>query len=135
MLHAPLRLFRLQVLLWLVAAVLFGALNLQYSGALALRVGIIVVLNGVVTASCSYLLTELLLRPAAVRALERGAPERLAVPGVATRAVLAWVMGTGLPLSGMVVIGIAALVGQPEATRAKLGVAMASSAVRAWPSA
>lgn len=123
-LHAPLRLFRLQVLLWLVAAVLFGALNLQYSGALALRVGIIVVLKGVVTASCSYLLTELLLRPAAVRALERGAPEPLAVPGVATRAVLAWVMGTGLPLSGMVVIGIAALVGQPEATRAKLGVAM-----------
>jgi len=84
-LHAPLRLFRLQVLLWLMAAVLFGALNLQYSGALALRVGIIVVLNGVVTASCSYLLTVLLLRPAAVRALERGAPERLAVPGVATR--------------------------------------------------
>ncbi|MDQ6746234.1 MAG: HAMP domain-containing protein [Actinomycetota bacterium] len=123
-LHAPLRLFQLQVLLWLVASVLFGALSLQYSDALALRVAIIVALNGVVTASCSYLLSELLLRPAAARAMAQGAPTRLGVPGVATRAVLAWVTGAGLPLAGMVVIGIAALAGQPEATRNQLGVAM-----------
>ena len=45
---------------------------------------------GVTTASCAYLLTERILRPAAARALAHGAPERLVVPGVATRSVLAW---------------------------------------------
>jgi adenylate cyclase len=123
-LQAPLRLFLLQVSLWFIAAVLFSALDSTYSGALAVRVAIIIVLTGVVTASCSYLLTELLLRPAAVRALADGAPGRLAVPGVATRAVLAWVFGTGLPVFGVVAIGILALAGDKEATQQQLGVAM-----------
>jgi len=123
-LRAPLRLFVLQVSLWFIAAVLFSVLDSTYSGALAVRVAIIIVLTGVVTASCSYLLTELLLRPAAVRALADGAPGRLAVPGVATRAVLAWVFGTGLPVFGVVAIGILALTGDHEATREQLGVAM-----------
>jgi adenylate cyclase len=123
-LQAPLRLFLLQVALWFIAAVLFSVLDSTYSGALAVRVAIIIVLTGVVTASCSYLLTELLLRPAAVRALADGAPGRLAVPGVATRAVLAWMFGTGLPVFGVVAIGILALSGDQEATRQQLGVAM-----------
>jgi adenylate cyclase len=123
-LRAPLRLFVLQVSLWLVAALLFGALNLGYSSTLGLRVAVIVLLTGVVTASCAYLLTELLLRPAAARALAHGAPERLAVPGVATRAVLAWVLGTGLPVCGLVAIGILALTGDHQATPHQLGVAM-----------
>ena len=123
-LQAPLRLFLLQVSLWFIAAVLFSALDSTYSGALAVRVAIIIVLTGVVTASCSYLLTELLLRPAAVRALAHGAPGRLAVPGVATRAVLAWMLGTGLPVFGVVAIGILALAGDKEATQQQLGVAM-----------
>jgi adenylate cyclase len=52
-LQAPLRLFLLQVSLWFIAAVLFSALDSTYSGALAVRVAIIIVLTGVVTASCS----------------------------------------------------------------------------------
>ncbi len=123
-LRSPLRLFLLQVSLWLIAAVLFGIFNATHSLALGARVVVIVALTGVVTASCSYLLTELLLRPAAVRALSDGAPGKLAVPGVATRAVLAWVMGTGLPLFGMVAIGVIALSGDRSSTREQLGVAM-----------
>jgi adenylate cyclase len=123
-LQAPLRLFLLQVSLWLVAAAVFSALNATYSGALALRVAVIIVLTGMVTASCAYLLTELLLRPAAVRALAHGAPGRLAVPGVATRAVLAWMFGTGLTVFGVVAIGILALNGDPGATPRQLGIAM-----------
>ena len=122
-LRAPLRLFVLQVVLWLGAAAVFGALNFTYSGALGVRVVIIVALSGMITAACAYLLTERLLRGAAVRALAHGAPERLAVPGVATRALLAWVLGTGLPVVGVVAVGIFVLAGD-RATRHQLGLAM-----------
>src|SRR5205807_5852783 len=64
-LQAPLRLFLLQVSLWLGAAILFGVLDSTYSARLGIRVAIIVSFTGVVTASCAYLLTELLFRPAA----------------------------------------------------------------------
>lgn len=123
-LRAPLRLFVLQLMLWLVAAALFGGLNLVYSTLLALRVATIVVLTGLVTASCAYLLTELLLRPAAARALADGAPGRLTVPGVATRALLAWAFGTGLPVVGVVGVGVLALTGDHSGSPRQLGIAM-----------
>jgi adenylate cyclase len=123
-LRAPLRLFSIQVSLWAGAAILFGALNAGYSGTLGLRVAVIVLLTGLVTASCAYLLTELSLRPAAARALAQRAPGRLVVPGVATRSVLAWLLGTGLPVFGVVAIGVLALSGDRGATPHQLGVAM-----------
>jgi len=80
-LRAPLRLFVVQIALWIAAAVLFGVLDSTYDVALGLRVGATVALTGVSTAACAYLLTERMLRSASARALARGAPERLAVPG------------------------------------------------------
>jgi adenylate cyclase len=123
-LHAPMRLFVLQVALWLGGAVVFGLLNLTYSGTLAIRVVIVVVVTGLVTAACAYLATERLLRSAAARALADGAPGPIAVPGVATRAVLAWALGTGLPMLGVVAIGILALTGDKASNRTALGITM-----------
>jgi adenylate cyclase len=123
-LHAPLRLFVIQLSLWLGGALVFGILNFGYSGPLGVRVVIIVVITGLVTASCAYLLTERLLRTAAARALADSSPEGIAVPGVATRAVLAWALGTGLPTAGIVAIGIMALTGDPSTTRRTLGITM-----------
>jgi adenylate cyclase len=123
-LHAPLRLFLLQLAYWTAAALLFGLLNAAYSARLGLRVGITVVLTGVVTASCAYLVTERIMRSPAARALARGAPRRVAVPGVTTRAVLAWALGTGVPLAGLVAIGTLALAHDPSASISHLGVAM-----------
>jgi adenylate cyclase len=123
-LRAPARLFGVQLSLWVGGMLLFGLLNLQYSLRLGVEVAVIVLLSGAVTASCAYLLTELLLRPAAVRALADGAPGRLAVPGVATRAVLAWAMGTGIPVLGVVAIGVLSLAAPHTASPHQLGVAM-----------
>lgn len=123
-LRAPLRLFVIQITLWFVAAAVFGVINATFSGALAVRVVITVVITGLVTAASAYLLTELLLRPAAARALANGAPEKLVVPGVATRAVLAWSGGTGLPLFGLVAIGVLALTNDASTTIHRLGIAM-----------
>ena len=120
-LRAPLRLFTVQITLWLGAAVLFGAINSTYSGALALRVAGIVAITGFTTGVCAYLVTERVLRSPAVRMLAHGAPDRLAAPGVATRAMLAWALGSGLPVLGLVTIGIAQLAGD-SATRHQLAI-------------
>jgi len=110
-LRAPVRLFVVQMALWAGGAVVFGILDAHYSATLGLRVAVAVGLTGLSTAACAYLLTERLLRPAAARALATGTPERLAVPGVASRAVLAWALGMGVPVTGLVLVGAAELVG------------------------
>ena len=117
-LRAPLRLFALQMTFWLVAAAGFAVLNAGYSGALALRVSITVALTGLSTAACAYLLTERALRSMAVRAMSGADPGRLAVPGLASRAVLAWALGTGVPLGGLVAIGLLNVVRTQESTTA-----------------
>jgi adenylate cyclase len=123
-LYAPFRLLVVQLSLWWAAAILFGVLDTQYSGQLAVRVGFTVALTGVVTASTAYLMMERLLRSAAARALVRGRERRFFVPGVATRAVLAWAVGTGVLLAGLVSIGVLALVNAPGISVSRLGVAM-----------
>jgi adenylate cyclase len=123
-LNGPLRLFGLQVSLWFVAALVFGAINLTFSTTLGVRVAIVVMLTGLITASCAYLLTERILRPAAARALAGGTDRRFAVPGVATRAVLAWLLGTGIPVCTIVAIGILALAGDQNITVHRLAIVM-----------
>ena len=120
---APLRLFALQVGLWLGAAVVFGVLNLTYSGRLALWVSSAIVLSGLTTAACAYLLSERALRPIAVRALAEGADPPLPGPGVATRFLLSWGLGTSIPVTGVLVIGIAYLAGT-DASGTDLAIAM-----------
>jgi adenylate cyclase len=123
-LRAPLRLFVVQACIWFGAAVAFGALNAGNYWPLGAEVAIMVIIAGLITASYSYLLAERLLRSAAARALAQGAPDRLTVPGVAVRAVLAWAMGTGLPVAGLVTIGILELTGSLRATPSRLALTM-----------
>jgi adenylate cyclase len=124
-LRAPLRLFTVQVVLWLVAAALFGLLTATVAsgpapGRFGTTIGLTIAITGLVTAACAYLFAERILRSLAARALVDDIPARLAVPGVATRAVLAWALGTGLLLLGLVAIGTEALAGVPG-TGAALG--------------
>lgn len=126
-LRTPLRLFVLQAALWLLAAVLFGVFNLLYSWQIAARASIIVTIVGLSTASFAYLATERVLRPVAARALRSGIPRGVSVPGVGTRAVLAWAVGSGLSLLGLMAIGILVLTGD-LATRTELAIAMVTLA-------
>jgi adenylate cyclase len=93
--------------LWGVAAILFALLNATESAALAIRVGVTVVLGGVSTCAVAYLLFERILRPVTARALATGPPSRPAAPGVAGRLTMAWTAATGVPLLG--VVGVAAV--------------------------
>ena len=109
---APLRLFLLQTALWLTAAAVFAILDARYSARLAVAVMSGIAIAGMVTATCAYLLTERVLRAAAVRALTEGLPE-VAVPGVASRAILAWALGSGLPVLAVIAVGGLYLAGGP----------------------
>jgi adenylate cyclase len=108
-LRAPLRIMRVEVVLWGVAVVCFTALNINFSVLLALGIGLTVAIGGLTTSSIAYLLTELALRPLASRALASGPVDRRGVPGVTFRWLLAWALGTGAPIVGLGLVGIVAL--------------------------
>ena len=57
-----------------------------------------------------YLLSERQLRPIAALALASGVPARPQLPGVAARTALSWTLGAGVPLLGLVLVGLAALI-------------------------
>lgn len=114
---APLRLFLLQTAFWLVSAAAFAGLDSTYSGRLSVAVMSAVAIAGMVTANCAYLITERVMRPAAVRAFTEGLPDHIAVPGVATRAVLAWALGSGLPVLAIIAVGGLYLGGGPARPR------------------
>ncbi len=110
-LRAPLRLVVVQGTLWLVAAVLYTVLNFTFDPLLGLGIGLTVALGGITTSTAAYVLGELALRPVLARALAvQGADtDRRGVPGVATRWLLTWLLGTGVPVFGLLLVGIAAL--------------------------
>lgn len=121
--RGPLRLLEVQAALWFVAVPVFGALNGAYAGALARNLVGTVAIAGATTCATAYLLSERVLRPVAARALASGLPERVALPGVAGRALLAWGLGTALPVLGLLLVAIFSLAGAPASTH-ELSVAI-----------
>jgi adenylate cyclase len=108
--YGPLRIVRVLALLWGGAVVLFGLLNLQFSPRLALSVAETITIGGIATCSLSFLLGERILRGPATRILAGEPPRSRAVPGVLLRPVLFWALGTAVPVIGLLVAGVAALV-------------------------
>jgi len=109
-LRAPVRIGLIAAVLWAAAVVFFSSLNATFSGSLALVVAITVGLGGITTSATAYLLTERLMRGATARALAAGPPRRPYVPGMLARSLRAWALGTGVPLLGLLLVGLHALV-------------------------
>ncbi len=129
-LRAPLRQLGVHAALWLLAAVVFVALDLHWSSRLALVVAVTVVLGGAATCALGYLLGERILRPVAALALAADVPEDVAIPGVATRVLLAWALGTGVPVLGTTLVGGGQLIGVLSASGDRLaGTALYLGAV------
>jgi adenylate cyclase len=91
---------------WALAIPLFFVLNAFVSLRLALSVATTVILGGLSTIAVGYLIVERLWRPISVAALKAGAPERPALPGVASRALLIWLLGTGVPVLGILLVAL-----------------------------
>lgn len=108
---APVRQMAVHAALWLVGLVLFVAINLGYSPRLALVVAVTTALGGMTTCATGYVLAERTLRPLARYALQASVPERLPVPGVATRVLLTWALCTAVPVLGIILVGGAQVLG------------------------
>jgi adenylate cyclase len=110
-LYGPLRLVTVQTVLWVLAATVFVLLNLPYSVRLALSVGETIVLGGITTCALAYLLSERILRRTAAKVLDAHPPKpRRGLPGIVVRSLLFWALGTGVPVVGLMLTAVSALV-------------------------
>jgi adenylate cyclase len=95
---------------WALAAVGFAGLNaVTHSLEFAAVVVGAVWLGGETTCALIYLASERVLRPVTACALAVRPPDATVAPGVRTRLAMAWALGTGVPLIGVLVVGIAGL--------------------------
>ena len=123
-LRVPMRLTRMQAILWAGSLATFTGLALWQQQGLALTVAMSVTIAGVLVSAISYLLSEFALRPVSARALADDsslleAPARGS--GVRRRMLLFWALGTGVPVSGLLVTAVLALVSD-ELTETRLAV-------------
>ncbi|MEO6629498.1 MAG: adenylate/guanylate cyclase domain-containing protein, partial [Aquihabitans sp.] len=122
-LRAPIRLFTVHATAWLLGAAMFALLNATIDIDLVARVGFTVALGGLTTSAFVYLLGERITRPLAAAALSIHTVERPKLPGVTTRTMIGWALGSGIPLLGLAITGIFTLV-DPSATVTQLAVTM-----------
>ena len=120
-LNGPFRLSLTVGMLWLVAALIFGAIDALVDPLNGVQTLIMVAFGGIVTTSISYLLAERLSRPVAARAMAAAGAGRRHGLGVAWRMVLTWALATGVPVVGIVLISVAALASD-EHSKLELGI-------------
>ena len=100
-LRLPARLVRLYGAIWLIAVVLFGAINIPSSLVGGLDTAGTIALGGATTCALCYLLAERIVRPLVAEAMGEGADAPPVVLGVRRRVLLSWGLGTGIPLLGI----------------------------------
>jgi adenylate cyclase len=121
-LQLPLRLTLIEVLLWLVAAVFFTVMTVLLQPENALRVALTVIDGAIITCAVSYLLTEFALRPVAARALaDSPPPRRLLAAGLKARTVFFWAVGSAVPVAGLMLAAVLALI-EGDVTTTRLSV-------------
>ncbi|REF01169.1 adenylate/guanylate cyclase domain-containing protein [Thermomonospora umbrina] len=110
LLYGPLRLMAVHLALWGVGTVGWVIINAADSALVAFKVGTTSLLGGLTTCTVVYLLTERILRRAVTTTLRADMPRRTGLPGVVTRSMLAWALGTAVPLLGLIALAGGAFV-------------------------
>jgi adenylate cyclase len=108
-LSLPARFALVGMVFWAIGAVLMTLLNAPTSGWASLVVGGAIWMGGETTSTVCYLLAERIVRPVTALALAGGAPpqRKSCGPGVAGRLTTVWLLATGVPLLGILMIGLA----------------------------
>jgi len=122
-LRSPGRLFMVHLTTWMLAAVVFTLANSLVQIELLPRVAFTIVLAGFTTSGFAYLASERIVRPLATAALSMRSVDKPRLPGVVTRTMLGWMLGTAIPLAGLVIVAIFALA-DDQATATELAVTM-----------
>ncbi len=106
---APWRLTVVQLILWGIGTVLLTTLYGLVNRAFIPRYLFAVGFSGIVVATSCYLFTEFALRPVAAQALEAGRPPHRFAPGIMGRIMTVWMLGSGVPMLGIVLAAVFAL--------------------------
>ncbi|HEX2212135.1 MAG TPA: adenylate/guanylate cyclase domain-containing protein [Mycobacterium sp.] len=106
---APWRVAKMLLLLWGVAAALLTTLYGLYDTAFIPRFLLAVGFSGIVVATACYLITEFALRPVAAQALEAGRPPRRLAHGIMGRTMTVWMLGSGVPVLGILLLALFAV--------------------------
>ncbi len=118
-LRAPLSMSLMSGGFWAVAALVFGLVNGEFLLPLGVQVALTIALGGLTTVSLTYLLAERVLRPAVTLA-HAGSPEAPPVLlSVTRRMVVAWAVGSGVPLLG-IALGVVELIDESPLSDAGL---------------
>ena len=102
----PLRQTVINFSMWVGALVVFVSINAKFGWQSASDVASTILLGGISTCGLTYLAAERILRPINTVAFEDGSPEGCYVPGVKSRLMIAWAVGTGIPLVGVLLMGL-----------------------------
>lgn len=126
--------------LWVVFGVAVVWEGSRTSAGMGTVVTLAVVLGGIASAALTYFEAERLLRPVTVAVLDGTVLAQVFTPSVRQRILAAWLLGTGLPLLGVVMVaadvGLAGDVGRPADIRAAVltlsGAGLVLGALTTW---
>lgn len=101
----PFRIAAASLALWLLPVVVFGLWNLhvRHDSALAIAIAAAILLGGATTSAVAFLLVERAMRPLFAAVLANGVPERRTSLGIKPRLLVAWMVGSALPLLVMAI--------------------------------
>ncbi|MDF0529570.1 adenylate/guanylate cyclase domain-containing protein [Tsukamurella sp. 8F] len=102
-LSLPLRMALLQAALWFVGGCIFVFVNFDHSRRVSVVIALTVLLGAGTTCALSYMQTERVLRPITVAALAQE-PQGTKGLSVTTRIMLSWVLGTAMPIIGIIMV-------------------------------
>ena len=96
---------------WLIGIILAVVISARESGRLGLVVGVSATLAGLVVIILTYLQAERLVRPVAAQAVARRFEDSTLEPPIKYRLISTWLMTSGVPLIGILLVLIAQLTG------------------------
>jgi len=102
----PLRQALLNFVTWMGSEFVFVPINSRFGAVYDWDIASTIFMGAITTCGLSYLMAERLLRPINAMAFADGLPTDRSVPGVKSRLVLAWGIGTGVPLAGVVMMTV-----------------------------
>ncbi|MBV7294497.1 adenylate/guanylate cyclase domain-containing protein [Corynebacterium sp. TAE3-ERU12] len=90
--------------IWILGEVVFGVVAYRVDPRLGAVVVITAMFGGATVAVMTYFICERLVRPVATEALNRHMPESSLEPPVSQRLILTWLLTSGLPTIGIVLV-------------------------------
>lgn len=98
------RLTKMQIGQWTIALVVLTTCYGVVNPDAVPKVAFTIAFGGLTICAFSHVFSEFALRPASARALEAGTRPDIRLGGVVGRTLLAWILGTGVPITGLMVV-------------------------------